>query len=291
MKVFNWDFAHTCNYKCHYCFFTAAGWDNINEMSGSEKSAEEICKAWEIVREKYGESKIYITGGEPFLHVGFEDIVSKLTKLHYIHVTTNLSLPLEEFIRMNSTLRVEFNSTFHPFCADPVKFADKVLRLKKAGFSCGVCYLAHPAQFREMLNYKKYFKSRGIDMAITEFQGEFEGRLYPGAYTEDERAALKSIERWGPLIVKNETTGGNEISAESAGTVSGAILRAPEIDKFACGAGADEAVIGLDGTARPCGRLAGPALGNLYDYSIELLSKPFVCREVNCNNRKSNNGK
>src|SRR3989339_1400560 len=123
MKIFVWDLGFDCNYKCDYCFFTQTGWESIKKQHGEMKGIEEICQAWESIYGKYGTTKVYITGGEPFLHERFSEIISNLSRLHLVHITTNLSLPLEKFIAINNPLKVEINATFHPFKVSPEIFA------------------------------------------------------------------------------------------------------------------------------------------------------------------------
>ncbi len=280
MKIFTWDMGYECNYKCEYCFFTQTGWDNIKKQHGTDRSVDEVCSAWENIYDEHGPIKIYITGGEPFLYPGFADIIYKLSKMHVIHVTTNLSVPLEEFILKNDASKVEINSTFHPLKTDHFKFAGNVIKLRKAGFICNVCYLAHPLQLREMLNYKRYFKGLNIDMALTQFCGKYNGKEYPHAYSIEELKLMDITERWGKdqddmNMLCEERDSSGSINLETNQKSSGAC----------CNAGMDFAVIGVDGSVRPCGQLQGPLLGNIFKYDLKLLELPLNCIESNCRRR------
>ena len=283
MKEFAWDLGYDCNFKCEYCFFTRTGWENIRKQHGRDRTVEEIDAAWKRIYNKYGQSRIRITGGEPFLYTGFPDIVAKISKYHFMHITTNLSSPLEEIISKSDPSDVEFNATFHPMRIDAQKFANQVLKLKKAGFTCGACHLAHPMQIRELLNYKRYFKSLGIDMAITLFNGEYLGKIYPEAYSDDERQYFNYAERWD-----NEKTEMNELRRLR-------IMHFPRetgspqknVDPYTgetiqCGAGKDYAVVGVDGSVKPCARLDGPILGNIYKGDVVLLNEYIDCKNQKC---------
>jgi len=285
MKRFTWDFGCDCNFRCSYCFFTKAGWDNIIRLHAVEKSAETIEEAWKNIFGKYGKVRLYLTGGEPFLYRGFAGIVSKLSKYHDIHITTNLSLPVEEFIDKIDPLKVELNSTFHPLHSNPKTFAGNVARLRNAGFSCGVCYLAHPGQLKEMLNYKKYFKSVGIDMAVTLFWGDFGGREYPSAYTCEEKEYLEYCEKWSEDVDEYDLLFNNIESSITFGALQTNIEEIRE-GTF-CGAGRDYAVVGVNGDVRPCGQSPGPILGNIYTGDVDLFSKAFECPVKHCRFRES----
>ena len=242
--------------------------------------------AWKNIHSKYGASKIYITGGEPFLYPGFAGIISQLSKLHAIHVTTNLSVPLDEFISKNNASNVEINSTFHPLNTDPVQFAGNVLKLRKAGFVCNVCYLAHPLQLREMLNYKKYFYGLGIEMALTLFWGKLDGKEYPHAYSREEHELIDITEAWAhgedDLKMMNENRGDSGAFNTNSEIC---IDKAQKSTNIHCNAGTDYAVIGVDGAARPCGQLHAPVLGNIFEFNIKLLELPLSCTEQNCRRR------
>lgn len=249
-----------------------AGWENLSKVQGPARSRDEIISAWKQVYDSYGTCVIYVTGGEPFLYPDFVGIVNGITAYHRVHITSNVSLPLDDFIATVDRCRVELNATYHPQYMELKTFAEQVRRLQDAGFRCGACYLAHPAQLREMLNYRRYLKTRGIDLGITEFCGTHAGREYPGAYSADERAFLSYVTRWNS-------------SADDAQFLCRNTERMAPADatEVPCSAGVLFADINLDGTVRPCS--ASPAcLGNLYQRTLVLLEQPQICTTAHCRN-------
>ena len=282
MKRWSWDLGCYCDYKCDYCFFTQAGWDNMLKLQGGARTPADIAKAWERVAERYGRSEIFITGGEPFLYPGFSEIASLLGRSHKIHITSNLSQPLDAFIAGNSPDSVELNSTYHPLHADIVEFIDQVLKLKRSGFKCDVCYLAHPLQLREMTGYKKYFHDHGIRMEITLFWGKYNGVDYPSGYSRAERAVLDYACKWpqekpSAWADAGGQDGGERVAFEERETAT---------EGLPCGAGRDYANIGVDGSVRVCGQIETPLLGNIFENNVRLLEHPYLCTSRRCRSRE-----
>jgi len=284
MIKWSWDLGTYCNYKCDYCFFTQAGWENLERLQGGQRTVTEIERAWGWLFEKYGRSRIFITGGEPFLYPGFTEIASLLSRFHELHITSNLSQPLDRFLEKIKPENVELNSTYHPLHADRREFRGQVLKLRKSGFKCDVCYLAHPLQLREMLYYKKYFLASGINMEVTLFSGKYNGVDYPEGYEYTEQSLIRYTREW----VSGEP--GNKFEALWKNTEENPVgtLNGPDNDDkmeetgFICGAGREHANIGVDGRVRVCGQTEIPLLGNIYEHDVRLLERPYVCSKKNC---------
>jgi MoaA/NifB/PqqE/SkfB family radical SAM enzyme len=273
MKKFNWDLGCYCNFKCSYCFFSQAGWENLERLQGPPRTPDEIENAWKKVSAAYGTCGIYITGGEPFLYPGFVDIIVKIARYHRIHVTTNLSLPLDAFLEKADPQRVELNATFHPRHMELELFSRQLLSLHAAGFACGACYLAHPSQLREMLHYKRFLKEAGRELAITEFCGRYEAREFPAGYTPDEKSFIAYVDQWDSSHDDVRALGK---WTRYSPTVENTCPPAEGSDNTFCRAGFDCADVSLDGTVRPCS-LSPLRLGNLFEGSITLLEQSHAC--------------
>lgn len=86
-----------CNFRCNYC-------GEGGELSASMKSQQETEEVIERIFRAYklGVRKFRLTGGEPFLFKGFEQIVTVLNDLGvYTHINTNASYvnAKEDFLR------------------------------------------------------------------------------------------------------------------------------------------------------------------------------------------------
>lgn len=163
MKSIAWDIWLYCNYDCKFCS------SKTSIVPKEIISKEKIIDAWKKVYDKYGRCRIYITGGEPFLYPNFYDIISNLLKFHDLHITTNLSFTVTDFINLKIDKKSVFiNATFHPFYQEIQDFISKILILKKEGYCVSATYMSDDMQMTEAINYKKVFVSNNIDFSVVE---------------------------------------------------------------------------------------------------------------------------
>ncbi|MFC2061729.1 radical SAM protein [Elusimicrobiota bacterium] len=277
-KIFSWDISCNCNFNCHYCFISkeGAGRQELKNLDG-------IITGWKYVYDCCGACKIYITGGEPFIYPGFVDIVEGLAKFHIMHITTNLSVPVDDFIERISPQKVEFNCTFHPMYISPDSFIKQTKKLKLAGFTCGVCYLAHPLQMREMLNYKKIFRKNNIDMALNEFWGNYNGKNYPLEYTEEEKEYYNYVVSWKPDTIEFQGARNGTGNIEQLYN-----LKPPVTNSRLCKAGYNYAAIDAEGNVKRCGQDPSSVMGNIFEKNLVLLNEPEECSVEYCRSREFN---
>jgi MoaA/NifB/PqqE/SkfB family radical SAM enzyme len=161
MKTIAWDIWLYCNYDCKFCNA------KTKNLPAKIYNVTEIFKAWENIYKKYGKCKICITGGEPLLYPDINSIIDKLSAIHYVHITTNLSSNIDFLLNNNiNRNNIFFNITFHPHYIDIKLFIEKVLKLKRFGYKVSVCYMNDNCQLTEFLNYKKIFNKNDINMSL-----------------------------------------------------------------------------------------------------------------------------
>ena len=163
MKSIAWDIWLYCNYDCKFCS------SKTSIVPKEIISKEKIIDVWKKVYDKYGRCKIYITGGEPFLYPDFYEIICNLLKFHDLHITTNLSFDITDFINLQTDKKNIFiNATFHPFYQTIQDFINKILMLKNNGYSVSVTYMSDDMQMTEAVNYKNIFVQENIGFSIVE---------------------------------------------------------------------------------------------------------------------------
>jgi len=145
-----------CNYNCPYCIIKRAGYPECYPK-GVEHSWEE----WVKVFEKKSPSIINITGGEPFLYPNLIELVNNIPKKHIVNITTNLSLPVKEFINRVSK-RFQITASFHSYEADSDSFKNKVIQLKKAGFNIHVTFVGYPEKIYLIPDLKRRFEALDV---------------------------------------------------------------------------------------------------------------------------------
>jgi MoaA/NifB/PqqE/SkfB family radical SAM enzyme len=264
--VFAWDMHYACNYRCPYCFYTVAGWEELAKRC-VYKTAAEWSEVWGRIAARYGRCQLRITAGEPFAYPDFVEVVTAVTKLHDVQITTNGSLPkaVADFASRIDPARAELDCTIHPLVGDFRVFTDNVNLLRAKGFVANVCYLAYPGQTAQMLDFKRRFAENNIRMNLAVFWGQYQGREYPHAYTDEEKSWIRSVS-------------GRDIGPETVG------LDPIPVNGKLCGAGQCYAVVQADGRVYRCGQLCreGQSLGSIFDPAFELHQAPAPCSADYC---------
>jgi len=257
---FTWDIHYKCNFRCPYCWFYKI-WE-IMEKDNIYLSPQDWFSHWKRIFDKYGQVRIEITGGEPFLYPDFIELVRLLSSIHTIKITTNMSGDIERFVKEINPERVSLDMNFHILFSDLEEFIKKVLLVKKAGFKGGVCFLAYPPQMDKIDYLSKRFQKEGIGFALAAFWGEYEGKRYPESYTEEEKEIMKPY--LGDI---------NRITYH---------LNASSPKGKLCNAGYKYALVRANADVVRCGRLINKIIGSILDENFSLLSEPSACETDFC---------
>lgn len=259
---FSWDLHYGCNYRCPYCWWHGQ-WAGLKRKS-KYLNVDELFEPWENVYKNYGETHIEILGGEPFIYPHFVDFIGRLSKIHKIRITTNLSTNIETFSKQIDSSRVNVSPTFHPLFADVDSFIKKAVALKENGFSNNINYLAYPPQIKQMPYYKERFSKEGLSFSVMTFWGEYRGLRYPEQYTQEEKEII------GIYLGKRA---GEDFQISPKEMPKGRL----------CRAGQTYAVIQGDGNVIRCGGSGlNESIGNFFDNNFRLLKKPMPCKAECC---------
>ncbi len=261
-----WHLNTACNFNCEYCF----GHTKKERSEVGRCSVDRIAKSFDDTGFNWW---IGISGGEPFLHSGLVEIVEKLTKNHFVHIDTNLSCNIKNFLeRVNPDRIVYLHCAFH--VAELEKrgkvneFIEKVLLLKDAGFSIILSLVTYPPILPHLEDYVALFKSYGLTLQPKIFRGYYDKKKfplikkhYPESYTKKERA----------LIVKYSV---DPIAGEL-------IFGLPSYRGRLCGAGRNFMRIHPDGKVSRC---PGDStnLSNIFKGDLKLFDKVRICRVRFC---------
>ncbi len=264
---FAWDIHYKCNFRCPYCWFYK-DWARLASRSLYLKP-DEWLSHWKRIYDKYGEVKIEIVGGEPFIYPDFIELVKKLSSIHLVKVTTNLSGNIERFAREVDPRRVDLDLNFHVLFIDLESVVKKTLVLRDAGFKAGICYLAYPPQMHKIPVFKERFAKEGINFALAAFWGEYAGKKYPEAYSDEERNLIR------PYL-------------GDIGRVD-YHLEAKSPKGRLCNAGYSYADIQADGNVVRCSGLSDKSIGNITDEDFRLLDGPSPCEAQCCSSNEYGN--
>jgi MoaA/NifB/PqqE/SkfB family radical SAM enzyme len=130
-----------CNYTCPYC-------DQARDKIWLQYP-DLPADAWIKFFSRLPPSLLHLTGGEPFLHRGFCDILSAMPKRHLFYIATNLSQPLDHFLSVVDRDRLLLvAASLHPShrSFSLKTYLEKVQTLQAAGIPVYVNYVAYPEQ-------------------------------------------------------------------------------------------------------------------------------------------------
>lgn len=167
-----------CGLGCSYC---------INKYNKLKKRRELNGKEWirGLSRIRTREDlPITLSGGEPTKHQEYFEIIQGIS---YCDLLTNLEFDIDRFIRniqpFKFSRKAKYASirvSYHPERHKVVELLNKVLELKRLGYSIGVWGILFPDE--EMRN--KTLKAQrvairmGIDFRTKEYLGFWKGKLY-----------------------------------------------------------------------------------------------------------------
>lgn len=182
----SWNIHLACNYRCPYCWSVNGGAEHAG--GGVQLTPDGWAAHWDRFNDRYGRAEIYIGGGEPFLYPGFAEIAARLSERNVVGVITNLHWDPALAARRLDPARVAFSASYHAAAAGPAEaFAEKICRLRRAGFNTTASIVAYPPDLPELPGRVDAFMARGIFPVVQPFRGAWRGGQYPGAYTRAER--------------------------------------------------------------------------------------------------------
>lgn len=258
---FAWDIHYKCNFRCPYCWF----FDNWARQTKRNLyfTPRQWLAIWKKIFDRYGQVRIAITGGEPFLYPDFIELVRELSSLHIIKVTTNMSGDIDRFVKEVSPARVYLDLNFHPaFVRDTDEFIRKTRLLHDSGFDAGVCYLAYPPQLGMLDFYRRRFQDSSVRFALAAFWGRYQGKQYPASYTDEEKEMIR------PFLGDINRIDYHLNSASPKGKT--------------CNAGHKYANIQGDGRVVRCAQYADEPMGNIIESEFRLFDRPLPCGKDFC---------
>ena len=257
--VASWNMNTTCNYRCSYC--------TQRFLDDRKQWARDVPAFIEGFLRLPGDWEIKLSGGEPFSHPRFDELVTALADGgRRVSVVTNLSASEEALARfVDATARRPgvLSASLHLEYVEPDAFADKLARLAERHRAHGgkvvATTVATRARLPELPELVARFAARGLTLRV---QPEKQDRDVI-AYTDEERAALLAL-------------GGHN----GTGWVE------PSFEGRPCWAGARYLIVDHRGEAwrcYPARRQRTERLGNLLDGTLRLRSAAQLCLYRYCN--------
>ena len=192
-----WNLNSLCNFRCEYCFLSAESLSREHPDVG-HYSPEHIARCFDDTGRVW---RVHMSGGEPFLYPDFAELCRLLTRRHFISINTNLSS--NEVMSFGATISPErvltINAGLHLVerekrAVGVEKYLEKFLYLQERGFKIRLEYVVYPPLLGRVKEDVEILRARGVQLVnLKMFRGTFAGRVYPGAYTEEEKNLLEEI--------------------------------------------------------------------------------------------------
>lgn len=277
----DWILWSGCNYRCSYCFWPV---DALKLRPAPPAEVDHLVSFFDETSLTW---LLHLTGGEPFLYPRFVEMVDRLTKTHLVSVNSNLSSDrVFQFAEEIDPARVPFlNCGFHVGERENrgriEDFVNKIGRLRAAGFNAFVTYVLYPPLFDRAVRDFAELADKGVPLIPKAFRGTWEGKCYPGAYTQAEKRVFLDL----------------SAQAEAAYADMWARMPTPPtINPFLdrdlvlngvqdhrgklCAAGRNFVRIRENGDIQSCGSL--DVIGNVAQGTFQRRTGPSPCQEVEC---------
>jgi organic radical activating enzyme len=260
----------TCTHKCGYCWLAESG--QVLDMDQLKPFRDpafiERFTRFFLDRTSAGSRwLIQVTGGEPLLAPNLDRMVEPLLDAgNRLCVYTALLLgsnhPGLRFLLRRAPDVEYVMASFHPEAENDEKsYFDRIRMLKDAGHRVFLRLVGHPARLHRL----DELSDRCRELDICFFPTTLMSNRYPGAYTGDEAAKLRS--HFSSISQHVQLLGGLDTT------------------DLRCYGGSRVISVNMQtGVITPCITVKSPVLGNLFENRLELNTAPILCPEpgINC---------
>jgi lysophospholipase L1-like esterase len=178
-----------CNYSCPYCYYVGL-WNPSDAFFGT------IDQWRQAFLRSFGKQRLvfYLAFGEPSIGGRFFDILEMTASERNweLRMTSNIAGPLERIVEtpLARDGRLHINASFHPLTIDRDEFLRKAFLLREHGIEVPVVYVAYPPFLDRLEDDIATFAQHGFVVHLRRFQGRYREKVYPEAYTDEERRFL-----------------------------------------------------------------------------------------------------
>ena len=213
----DWHLLNTCNYRCHYCFFSP-------EVLGDKIRTFATAREWQQAFDSTGYRwLLHMTGGEPGIYPQFVELCEALTERHFISVNSNLShRSFEAFAERIDPARVSFiNAGLHleerERHAGHQAFLRNAEALLARGFPVLVSLIATPEALDRFEEAVSLLAPVGLMPIPKSIRGPHDGKQYPAAYTAADKSRFRQYAT---------------LARESYQPMLGSMAERPSVDMF-----------------------------------------------------------
>jgi organic radical activating enzyme len=175
-----------CNYRCSYCVATGHNNDPVQRFD-----LEAIEAAYKMIDSPLVITTLECGGGEPTVHPQFADLIRICSSYGPVSFPTNNSQNPKRWLPRETAHLLFIRAALHPEGEEKLeKYIENAAYLVEAGCNFLSIFISHPTRIEKIKDYSEKFAAAGVPFTPTNFIGEYEGKQYPHAYTEEERELL-----------------------------------------------------------------------------------------------------
>jgi MoaA/NifB/PqqE/SkfB family radical SAM enzyme len=188
----DWQLNSICNMKCGYCFSTT----NPTIARSTVIDPARCLEFFDATGEVWS---LHMTGGEPFLTSGFVKLCSVLSSRHFLSLNSNLcSALVRDFAEavdrshvqyVHCCLHLEERGRLNLWKA----LEDNLRALTRRGFLVFASQVMTSKTFAVFPQAAERLADLGVVLIPKFLQGLFEGKWYPHAYSEKEKAVFCTL--------------------------------------------------------------------------------------------------
>lgn len=221
-----------CNYRCFYC--VAAGHNNVPVKRFDFAKIESVYRQ---IQSKLIVTSLECGGGEPTVHPEFPTLVRLCSEFGPVSFPTNNSQNPRRWLPEDTAKRLLIRAAVHPEAEEHLdRYIENARYLIDHGCDFRSIYISHPTRLARIPEYREMFAKAKVPFTPISFLGEYNGKRYPHAYTEEEKR----------MIGLSEDTRGWEHKVEPH------VTRIRNFRGIPCLAGYRSIYITKDGAVRRC---------------------------------------
>lgn len=176
---------NACNYRCFYCVGVN------NEASVNRFDLPAVEKSLQMISAEVVVISFDCGGGEPTVHPQFPELLRLCATRGPVSFPSNNSQNPERWLPKDIAGRIYVRAALHPESEEALdKYVRNARYLIEAGCSFSSLFVSHPTRMSKIPHYRQYFADMGVPFTPVSFIGEYEGRRYPHAYSDEEKEML-----------------------------------------------------------------------------------------------------
>lgn len=177
-----------CNFKCWYC----VGKNKVEKVE--EFNLDHIKEFLESIDEKNFYFSLECGASEPSLHPQIKELIQLLTKFGVVSIPTNNSIHPDKWLSGCAYNQLNVRCALHPENeANLDRFIQYIMFMKSKNAKVSCVFCASPDRLNKFRSFSDLFKDKQISFSVVPFIGEFNKKIYPQAYTQEEQKLLFGI--------------------------------------------------------------------------------------------------